>query len=787
MIRRYIEFIVRFRWVVLVMIAAATVFFLAQAKSLTVIIDPNNIVPRSHPFIATTLKVEEVFGSRYVAVIGITPKQGDVFQPEILAKVQRITQKLRETPRIVKSNLLSVAARRAKDIRGTPEGMEVRQLMPDVPTTPEEMAALKDALQRNTAYMNSVVSNDFKTVTILAEVRDASAEDKKQHRVGFTYVNNKINEAVDPERDNTVDIEISGYPPFIAMFEKFAGRTSILLLLALGIIGIVHYEAFRTLQGLILPLVTPIIAVVWSTGIMGLADVPLDIFNMSTPILILAVGAGHAVQMLKRYYEEYNILRGNSALTSREANRLAVIESIVKIGPVMLTAGIVAACGFFSLLIFDIISVRVFGVFSGIGILSILVVEMTFIPALRSILPAPGEKEARLEREERVWDRITGFYADTMLGPKRNRIFIVAGALILVALIGISQLKIESALKRYFSPDLPLLKDDARLNERMAGTNNIYITIEGDEQDAIKDPAVLKAMDKLQAFITQQPHVGKVISLAEFIKRMNQAINADDPAYYTIPESKNTVAEYLLLYSMSGEPGDFDPYVDYDYQMANMVVFTHSDSTADMLALWDKVKVFAAENFPPNIKVNVGGSVAQSAALVEVIVKDKILNIVQIASVVFLIASLVFRSPVAGLLVVTPLLLSVLTNMGLMGLLGIDLNIPTALTSALAIGIGADYAIYMLFRLREELSKGTEEEEAFRKVLRTAGKACLFVASAVTGGYAVQAFSRGYYPHTWTALLIGTAMLVSVTAALTVMPALVLKFRPKFIFNGVSK
>jgi len=152
--------------------------------------------------------------------------------------------------------------------------------------------------------------------------------------------------------------------------------------------------------------------------------------------------------------------------------------------------------------------------------------------------------------------------------------------------------------------------------------------------------------------------------------------------------------------------------------------------------------------------------------------------------VVFIAAALVFRSLIAGVLVVTPLLLSVLVNMGLMGWLGMRLNVPTALTSALAIGIGADYAIYMLFRLREEIARGTDVDAAFRKVLKTAGKACLFVASAVAGGYAVQAGSRGYYPHTWNAILIGTAMLVSVTAALTVMPALVLKFRPKFIFHG---
>jgi predicted RND superfamily exporter protein/outer membrane lipoprotein-sorting protein len=781
--RAYIEFIVRYRWMVLVFVLIATVFLHLRGQTLTVIIDPNNIVPRSHPFVSTTLKVEEVFGSRYVGVIGITPKDGDVFNPNVLAKVQRITAKLRETPRVVKANLLSVSARRAKDIRGNDDGMEVRQMMPDVPTRPEEMAALKDALQRNTAYMNSVISTDFKTITVLAEVRDATPAELKEGKGGFSFVNKKITDIVDAERDDSVDITVTGYPAFLALLEQYSSRGGVLLLIALGVIGVVHYEAFRTLQGLILPLVTPLVAVTWGKGFMGLAGVPLDIFNMSTPILILAVGAGHAVQMLKRYYEEYNVLRQDSLLSAREANHRAVIESIVKIGPVMLVAGLVAAAGFLSLMIFDIVSIRVFGVFAGIGVLSVLFIEMTFIPALRAILPPPGEKEARMEREERVWDRITSFYADTMLGQRRRYIFIITGVIIAVSAVGMTQLRIESALKKYFDPDLPLLVADRKLNERMAGTNNVYLMIEGDKPDAIKDPAVLRAMDELQTFVSNQPNIGKVISISEFIKRMNQSMNADNPEFFRIPDKQETIAEYLLLYSMSGEPGDFDPYVDYDYRLANMVVFTHSDSTIDLHLLWRDVQEFVAKKFPPNVKVNLGGSVAQSAAITDVIVKDKILNVIQIASVVFIAAALVFRSLVAGLLVISPLLLSVLVNMGLMGLLGMRLNVPTALTSALAIGIGADYAIYMLFRLREEIAKGTDVDSAFRKVLKTAGKACLFVASAVAAGYAVQAGSRGYYPHTWNAILIGTAMLVSVTAALTVMPALVLKFRPKFIFG----
>ena len=785
MMRRYIEMIVRFRWLVIVASLLFSAAIFTQAKNLKLIIDPNSIVPKSHPFVATTLKVEEIFGSRYVAVIGITPKQGDVFQPAVLAKVKRITDKMRETPRVVKSNLLSVAARRAKDIVGTADGMEVKQMMPAVPANAEQMAALKKALERNTAYLNSVVSKDWRTTAILVEVRDATREELKQGKGGFGWVNARINEIVDAERDDSVDIEVSGYPPFLSLIEQYSGRLFKLLLpLAVLVIGLVHWEAFRTIQGLILPLVTPILAVIWGLGIMGLAGVPLDIFNVSTPILILAVGAGHAVQLLKRYYEEYHRLRADPGRTPREANRQAVVDSITRIGPVMLTAGGVAAVGFFSLMAFDIVSIRVFGIFTGVGILSALVLEMTFIPALRAVLPAPGEKESRLEREERFWDRITGFFANQVTGPRSGRVLAIAGALAVVAAVGLSQVRTESTLKGYFSPSLPLLQADSRLNDRLAGTNNLYLLLEGGKPDAVKDPAVLRAMDELQAFVASQPHVGKVLSLAEFIKRMHQSMNGDDPAYYRIPDKQETIAEYLLLYSMSGEPGDFDAYVDYEYRNANMVVFSHSDSTRHMLELWDKVQAFARDRLPPGVKLSVGGSIAQSAAIAEVIVRDKILNIAQIAAVVFVVSALVFRSLLAGALVITPLLLSVLVNMGIMGFSGIRLNVPSALTSALAIGIGADYAIYMLFRLREELSAGTEEDEAFRKVLRTAGKACLFVASAVASGYSVQLFSAGYYPQVWSAVLIGAAMIVSVTAALTVMPVLVRRSRPAFIYGG---
>jgi predicted RND superfamily exporter protein len=122
-----------------------------------------------------------------------------------------------------------------------------------------------------------------------------------------------------------------------------------------------------------------------------------------------------------------------------------------------------------------------------------------------------------------------------------------------------------------------------------------------------------------------------------------------------------------------------------------------------------------------------------------------------------------------------------------MGLLGIPLQIATALVSAMAVGIGADYGIYMSYRMREELQKNPDEKAAIEKAFKSAGKAAIFVSTAVAGGFGVLMFSWGFMIHVWMGFLIAMAMLVSSVTALTLFPALIFSLRPKFIFGAKAK
>ena len=507
----------------------------------------------------------------------------------------------------------------------------------------------------------------------------------------------------------------------------------------------------------------------------------LDPLNTTTPILVLAVAAGHAIQILKRYYEEYGRLRA-SGMAPREANREAVIESMVRVGPVMIVAGLIAVITFLSLAGTGIPMVQHFGVFAGCGVLATMILEMTVIPAVRSLLRPPKEVETARERKAGVLDRFLTSVADNLVGGRAP--MVVAAGLTVLAIVGfgITRLRIDNNFKLYFSPDSAVRVDDRILNDTFGGTNSIQFLVQTPGTDGIKDPRVLRGMERLQAFLDTQPDVGKTQSMVDLIKRMNQAMHGDDKAYYAVPDSQDLVAQYLFLYSLSGDPQDFDNLVDHDYRRATVWTFIKNDSTtnADMIAR--RAQAIIDESFPPGVTVQMGGSLPQLIALNDVIVSDKFRNMAQMAVVVFVLGAIILRSFVGGLFVVTPLVAVMLANFGLMGWLGTPLDISAMTTAAMAIGIGADYEIYLLFRFREELARTGSVLAATRNSMLTSGKAILLVAISIIAGYAVLQASEFAFYNTLSNMVTAT-MVISAFFALFFLRALMMLFKPRFIFG----
>lgn len=845
--KRYVEKIVGHPYLVIFSILLITLFFFAQFGNLQMMFDPKSILPQNHPYVQLNNKIEEAFGGSRVVVIGIHNKKGDIFNSATLSKVKGITDDVKKIAGIKEENVVSIADRKIKYVVGTENEIKITQLMEaDVPTTPEGLSDLKKRVFSNNLFLNSLVSKDGTAAAVIVDFGPivpgewegeggtagasggtasgeqnwqqwqkgggeaaAPKDESKQEQSGppqkgaeeegwkkwqsgasnsacgawqksepgkwlaDSLIHCQLQDIAAKYGDADHQIYLGGMPIVLSYFEADSFRMlAVLFPIAILIIGILHYIAFRTWQGLFIPLVTSLLAVAWAMGMMGLTRTPLDPWNAMTPILILAIAAGHSVQILKRYYEEYERL-GDS--------KQAVIESTTQVGLAMVTAGLIASASFASLITFKLKTFQSFGLFTAFGILSALVLELTFIPAIRSVLRPSRKKQ--IARGPDLLDRFLSGLASQVTGSGRTIILTGAALFFVISVIGTLRVQVSNSNRSQFFESTPLRQDERALNEKFAGTSTFYILLEAKKEDALKNPKVAEAVDRLQRRLESLPEVGKTESYVDYVKQMNQTINGGDPSFNKVPEAQDQIAQFLFLYSVSGNPADFARLMRPQQQEAVIWVFLKSDDTRLAEELIRVVEQARDADFTPQqVSLGVAGSSPVVVALNEEMIRGKALNIIQIAAITFLMTALVRRSLLGGFFVVIPLALSVLINFGIMGLSGITLGIGTAAITAMAVGIGADYEIYLIFRLREEFRKSKNVEEAIRTTLQTSGKAIIFVAIAVSAGYGLLAFT-GFYLH-MEGILVPLAMLTSSLGALTILPALVIIFKPKFVFDG---
>lgn len=765
----YVGWVTEHPRAVIGVVIGVTVLLCVRTVGLKIEVNPDSQLPQTHPYIRALNHLNEVFGEKNLFFIGLFPRDGTIYTPPFLAKLKLVTDRIGALPGIVARSYMSLAVPKAVDIRGDDDGdddgMEVRPLLDPLPRTREQAAALRARLAANPQYLGTIVAHDGSAAAIIADF------DFTPPLSGYPEALGAIEGVLREADDGTYTAHVGGPANYVAWLTRYSARMFFFLPLAVLVIGLAHYEAFRTVQAIVLPLVTALLAMLWSLGILALLDVSLDPFNVTTPILILAVAAGHAVQMLKRFYEE---------LAVTHDPRPAVLRSMSKIGPVMIVATTIAALSFLSLLTFETTTIRNFGLLTAFGILSALAIEMTLIPAVRSLLPPPreGSPSAVRHLSAPVIDRLGPFLR---AGGWRTIIRASAAIAVLCAVASM-RLNVDSSFQKQFSPGSAVRLDDRALNEAFGGTNTLVLLIDGRLPGAIDEPKLLRAIDELQRWFEVQPGVGKTLSFVDFVKRMHRAASGAPEG--TLPDRRNLVAQYMLLYSMGGSVEDFDSLVDPTHRVCALRVFLKEDGTRFAQGMIARLEDRLPEVMPSGYGVEVTGSLASSVAMNQTMVKGKLANIVQVGLIVLLIASVALRSLVGGFLVAMPLALAVATNFGVMGALGIPLDIGSATISAMAVGIGADYAVYFLFRLREEIDAGKPLVDAVERALDTSGRAILFVSTAIAAGYLTLCCS-GFGYHVKLGTLVALAMAVSSLASITLLPSLVLAIRPQFLTGRV--
>jgi len=364
---------------------------------------------------------------------------------------------------------------------------------------------------------------------------------------------------------------------------------------------------------------------------------------------------------------------------------------------------------------------------------------------------------------------------------RRGRpVLIATGIALALAIAGAAQIRTYGSTREYLATgSLPRLHLE-EIDKHFPATVTMTILYEG-PPESVKSLAALRHMDGLGAALAQDPLVWRTASLADLIKTLHRTFNSDDPEPYRLPDTQELTSQLVFL----GSSPAYERFIDREYMHAILVAYLRDDDSALVGPLLERARAWVAANPPPDgVTVLIAGGTGPTVLAVnEHTTHTKIVNIVFVLAVIYLISSVVLRSPLGGLYVVTPLAASVVLLFGFLGWTGLRLDMGSASILAIAAGVGADYAIYFLYRLREERARASDDAAALHTALQTSGRAIIFVAASIGAGFAaIGLFSR--FLGLWLfGTLMPITMFVSCLAALSLMPVLVLRTRPAFIFG----
>jgi predicted RND superfamily exporter protein len=744
------------RLVVLAVTIGLTLWLGALASSLKVSISTDDILPESHPYVRVIKEARSKFGAELPYIVVFTNLNGPA--TSLIKVYEAFSREVLTLPNVKGDRLLSLASSKTRMVTGSADGLKVEGVLDELPTNPTEaLAVLRHRIETSPIHERLFLSRDGRSLAAYVEFTPSLG--------GYSGDFLALESLANRLGSERMRVDIGGQSSLLAETELMSNRMGIFFPLAILIIGLIHFESFRSSQAVVLPVLTGLIATVWSVGLFSAAGFALDPFNALAPVLILAVGAGHAVQVLKRYTEVYAELPGNRSRARQDA---AIVAALSDVAPPLLAAAAVAISAFLSLMLFDAETIRRFGMLVAFGIASIVAIEFTFIPALRSLLPPPREVSPK---PSPIWGAITST-ASFVAGSAPVAIIVLSSTIAVIAGFGIARIDLSSSMKTFFSPEERINASNRFVNSQFAGTDGFYVLIDARGSNTLRTASTMGAISAMQATMEADPIVTKTLSISDFVSQIYAAVQGRQSTARTGPRNDGELQDALGLYELSVGPSDFEAFVSADYRRALVRVFVNSDRSSDLKRVEAKIIGSASQTGLDRVAVvTVGGGSFGPVALSERIVPEKIKNIAVILFACFVVATVAMRSWLIGLACCVPLILSGLVVFGTMGWGGIPLQTITATLGALCLGIGADYAIYLSWRLQQETAAG-DVRGGISRAVESSGKAVLFVASAITGGFAILGFSQDFHVHQWMALLVGLAMITNALAALFLLPAL---------------
>ena len=718
--RKVAEIQLKYRFVFLLALIVFSVIGIMGLKHFKSTSDEGEWLIKDAEYAKKNARFEELFGNN--EVIALLIESDDVFQYEVLKVIKEIGKELLDNVPYADS-LMSITD---IDITvGTEEGMEIYHPFEDgVPNNKDEIEKFRHLIMSRKSLVNKIVSEDCKESWLILNLKSFPPKEslKENEKETLFVVGEKAMEIVtNPKwKSDKYTIKPIG-TPYTETEEKVAMRQESMKTIGLSLIVMLILLVVFSMSfvGTIVPFIASGAGIASVFGYMSYFGISADGNMMTLPILLaMALSIGYSIHLLNSF-KHYFYISGK--------RKEAVIQSIEETGWPLLFTVITTVVSVLSFLTTSLTPIRWVGAISACTVLAVYFYTATLIPIIMSF---GKDREPIPEhlREKKIFHAMDEHFANFGKKVIKKRIpILITFIIIFIACIpGLMKTEVKMKIFTFGGIRIPYLKRVYEITQSQLGsylTYNVMITFP--EDDAIKNPDVLKRVEKLENVISsfeatkKNKDVPKIFSITNIVKEMNQTLNGDNPNFYKLPEDSGQLNEMLFLYEMSG--GNASKWVDDEYRTLRIRTEV---AEFDSKQLGDSVNKLRQETKKifPDADIFLVGRAVDFAEINEHIVFGELYSFLSSMISIAILMALVFGSIRLGLVGLIPNVAPIIVIGAIMGYAGIPLDMMTMTIMPMMLGIAVDDTIYFMTHAKLEFEEGGSYDLAVINTFRTIGK-----------------------------------------------------------------
>jgi len=712
-------------------------------------------------------KVKRTFGLSDPLVIAVVANES-IFTPEGLNTVQLVTDVVLNLTNIDPDGITSLATE--NNIFGTEEGMEVEPFYEYEIENQAEALIVRDAIRDFPLYQGSLVAQDESATLVVAELLD-----EKQVEQSYNDIVKAMNELVLPQG---IKLYVAGEGAVSGYLGSYIDADAKRLNPLAGvIITLIVFIAFLRFGPIIMGNVIIAASVLMTIASMALFGVPFYVITNALPVILIGISVADSIHIYSEYFDR-------RALYPDEEIKESIIQTMMEMWrPITLTT-LTTVAGFMGLYFAAYMPpFKFFGLFTAVGVAVAWFYSLIVLPAAMSLI----KTEVRAAYAEKIRSKKHDMTARFMifLGSITARfaksIVVLSVFIFAIGLFAASYLVVDEERIKTFHPSEALYVADEVINSRFDGSNYLDIVVSTHEIEGIFDLDVLSKMEALQKYAQSLDYVEGSTSLIDYLKQMNRSLNGGDKTFYALPQNQDLIAQFFLLYSASAEPTDFEEEVDYDYQKANIRLTLNNGAYVNTKEVVERLQQYLNTQFNDDkVSATLTGRVTLNYHWIKDLGESHFFGMGIALFLVLLVSSFLLKSTVAGFYTLIPVAMSILLVYSSMVLLSISLGIGTSMFAAVAIGLGVDFSIHTIERMRALYQVEQDMKKTFARFYPSTGRALLFNLLAISLGFGVLISSK-VVPLNNFGAIVAISVVTSFLFSLTLLPALIMLFKPKFI------